>query len=81
MMIYQEKRKTITDQYYASDTKSLKEANKLTVSGKLKAGLLLLPDNLSVHSARVAVAKRRTITHQIYMGKKIVSLLKKIEPK
>ena len=45
--------KTINGQYYAPKLKQLKEAIKLKCRGKLKADVLLLQDNVPIHTAQV----------------------------
>ena len=55
MIDYLQKGQTITGEYYASELCQLKEVIKEKCRRKLRAGVLLLQDNASVHTAPVAV--------------------------
>ena len=56
MIDYLENGKTINRQYYASELRQLKEVIKLKYREKLRAGALLLQDNIPVHTSQVAEA-------------------------
>ena len=56
-MEYLEKGKTINGQYYASELKKLKKEIKLKCRENLRAGVLLLQNNVPIHTAQAAVAE------------------------
>ena len=56
MIEYLEKGKTINEQCYASWLRQFTEAIKSKRRGKLRAGLLLVQDNVSIHTAHVEAA-------------------------
>ena len=49
-----EKKKLLMGRYYTSEFRQMNEAIKLKRRGKLTTGVLMLQDNLSVHTAQVA---------------------------
>ena len=57
MINYLVKGKPINEQYSALKLKQLKEAMKLKCKEKLKSGVLLLQDNMFIHTAQVSVAE------------------------
>ena len=56
MIDYLEKGRTITDEYYATELRRLREEIKRKRRGKLRRGIWLLQDNAPAHTSRIATA-------------------------
>ena len=57
MINYLENGKTTYGQYYASGLRQLKEVINSKCRGKLRAGVILLQDNVPLHTTQVVVAE------------------------
>ena len=65
MIGYLEKGKAINGKYYASELRQLKEAIKLKYREKLRACVILLQENVPIHTDQVAVAEAANCSFEL----------------